>query len=75
MEINEILEKEPRLKDVLAEAISIKNLPYWEKNKYWYKRLKSRMSSLVGFDSKNYELQSCEVYDKVYFLCLELMEL
>jgi len=75
MDIKEIEEKEPALTAIFNEAISAKSLPYSEKNIYWYRILKPRMLKLVGFSSKNDELTSTEIYDKVYFHCIKLMEL
>jgi len=73
MDIKEIEEKEPALTAIFNEAISVKSLSYSEKHYYWYKKLKPRMLKLVGFSSKNDELTSTEIYDKVYFHCLDLM--
>jgi len=75
MDIKEIEEKEPALTTIFNEAISVKSLPYWEKNDYWYRKLKPRILKLVGFSSKNDKLTSTEIYDKVYFHCMKLMEL
>ena len=74
MGIKEILEKEPLLLDIFNEAKAVKGT-YWERNKYWYKKLKPKMIELVGFQSENKDLTSCEIYDTVYFHCMDLMRL
>ena len=74
MEIKEILEKEPLLLDIFNEAKSVEGT-WWERNKYWHKRLKPRMMKLVGFDAENVILRTTRVYDKVYFHCMKLMAL
>lgn len=75
MDIKQIAAKEPRLLPIFDEAESVKDLPYWEKNRFWYKNLKPRMENLVGFYIDDEELSTCEIYDTVYRHCLDVMEL
>jgi hypothetical protein len=74
MDIKEIERKEPRLTNIFYEAEKAEGT-YWERNKYWYKKLKPKMLELVGFYAENQELRASEIYDKVYFYCIKLMKL
>ena len=73
MDIEEILAKEPRLKSVFDESVAIKHLSFATKQKIWHRELKPIMVELVGDWCKNQELQTSEIYDKVYFHCMDLM--
>lgn len=75
MEIKEILEKEPLLLDIFNEAKAVSHLEWCYKIKIWGKELKPQMTKLVGFWAKNKDLTSCEIYDIVYFHCMDLMRL
>jgi hypothetical protein len=74
MEIKEILEKEPLLLDIFSEAKAVEGA-YWERNDFWYRKLKPKMLKLVGFNAENEELRTTGIYDKVYFYCMGLMSL
>jgi len=73
----EILLEEPRLLDLMNDgykfSVAINNSS--KKNHYWYTVLKPQMLMLVGFDSKNPSLSSCEVYDKIYQFFIKLMSI
>jgi len=75
MNLNQIAFIEIRLIPLFLKAKEARPLAYDIKNKYWYKILKPEMLKLVGFDAENAELRSTEIYDKVYFYCMELMGL
>jgi hypothetical protein len=66
MDIEQILLKEKRLIPIVHEAYSHSLEPLHQKEKYWYKVLKRKMSYFVGFDAANPEMSSTEVYDKMY---------
>lgn len=76
MSIGDILAEEPRLLNIINDGLPImERLKDYEKDRIWYKDLKKRMTELVGFDSKNPRLQSCEVYDTVYFFFIDLFKI
>lgn len=75
MDLEKIMFKEIRLVSLFVKAEQAKRFSWNIKNKYWCKVLKPEMSKLVGFESKNKELNTCEIYDMVYFHCMNLMDL
>ncbi len=75
MTFQELVEIEPRLKDLLDEAIRLSKEPggYWDKNHLWYGHvnspsLKHRMAAIVGMYRKIGPaiLQTSEAYDVCY---------
>lgn len=75
MEIKTILSKEPMLLFLFDDCEKAQELSNSKKHWLWCKKLKPRMVKLVGFFCNNKELESSDVYDKVYFHCMKLMEL
>lgn len=75
MEIETILSKEPNLFFLFNDCEEAQELSDSEKHRRWCKKLKPRMVKLVGFFCNNKELESSDVYNKVYFHCMNLMEL
>ena len=75
---DEILLKEPRLIGVINQANEFKQKlgkGEVERNRYWYKVLKPQMIQLIGFGSKNKELQSTDTYELVYRFFIELLKI
>jgi hypothetical protein len=52
---------EPRLADLLVEMMR-RQPTTWA----WYREIKPRVQSLVGWSADNRELRTCEAYDTVY---------
>jgi hypothetical protein len=75
MKIETILSKESKLFLLFDDCEKAQKLSNSEKHWYWCKKLKPRMKKLVGFFCNNKELEASDVYDKVYFHCMKLMEL
>ncbi len=69
MTFEELTKIEPGLKVLKDAAIKfMANSPggYGKRNTYWYRNLKPRFTSLVGFMAKNPKLETCEAYDLAY---------
>ena len=73
----EILLEEPRLLDLMNDGykFSLTMNDSSKKTNYWYKILKPKILMLVGFNSNNSLLSSCEVYDKIYQFFIKLMSI
>ena len=63
----EIIKIEPALAALLKEAKKVDGRDkQFCANAVWYKNFKPRLVHLVGFDARNQELNSSEVYDIAY---------
>lgn len=69
MTFDELIEAEPKLKQLRDEALEIAsraNGNYGVRSEIWYCELKPRFVRLVGFMAERPELGSCEAYDTAY---------
>ena len=65
MNINQILSIEPSLQDVI-DFVKQQNEMALTDNIWWHEvwdTAKSMMKGLIGYDARNYELSSCDVWD------------
>jgi hypothetical protein len=69
MNWQEIIEREPRLNELLKKAEEIKDDgsgEYFCANEIWYRDFKPQLNKLVGYFTENTVLNTSECYDIAY---------
>ena len=66
--IGELLDLEPRLSDLLHDALQGEDKPDYCADEYWYREIKPRLLKIVGWyaETDNEILKSSESYDISY---------